>query len=468
MVQGKTVAPKSRTDSTPITTCRFGPLRGTMVASKRLPYIYVQNWKCGCSTVKSTLWHAEHARGLANSPDYPHRQDGPFVHDPKRWEHCEREFVFTFVRNPFVRVLSAYLNQIVTHRNPEHSGRFAAQHGLGDGALSFRDFLELIAGNPHDGMDPHWRPQYCSVVPSLVPYDFVGAVENLNHDLSLVLARIFGSTLTISDFAPHRTDATGKARAYYGPAEVDLVRRIYAEDFASLGYDTDPARLERLREPSPAGAEPSPAGAGTISAWGRSFRLAEERRFADAIDVLRPLRRELSGPNIDDLLRRCYLGTLAGSERALTATTHATSLGEAAGDRKGDDITTIVALLGNGSTDPDTWKLYGQALERCGRLEDGLAAQLRALTMRDPSEQRDRRLRRLGWRLAMTRARRGRRGDALATLAALPASGGQGRVRGRVGFLRRSLLRLVGTAAALTGTILKRQQQQVEAADARP
>jgi len=87
--------------------------------------------------------------------------------------------------------------------------------------------------------------------------------------------------------------------------------------------------------------------------------------------------------------------------------------------------------------------------------------------MLDPSEHRDRRLRRIGWRLAMVRARRGRRAEALATLASLPAAGGNYGARERaVGFLQRSLLRTVGTLAAVTGTDLGRQQQQVEVADA--
>jgi hypothetical protein len=37
------------------------PLGGGIVAPRRLSYIYVNNWKCGCSTVRRTLWAAEHA-----------------------------------------------------------------------------------------------------------------------------------------------------------------------------------------------------------------------------------------------------------------------------------------------------------------------------------------------------------------------------------------------------------------------
>ena len=109
------------------------------------------------------------------------------------------------------------------------------------------------------------------MAPALIPYDFVGTVENLNHDLSLVLTRIFGELTPVSHYAPHRTDATSKIQAYYGPAEVELVQHIYQEDFASLGYDLDLARLERVRQPDPPDAS-------VIKAWGQAARLVEEKR----------------------------------------------------------------------------------------------------------------------------------------------------------------------------------------------
>ena len=90
-----------------------GPLSGNIVASRRLTYIYINNHKCGCSTVRQTLWAAEHALGLASAPGSIHAEPDswPWVDDPQRWEHSEQSFVFTFVRNPYVRVLSAYLDE---------------------------------------------------------------------------------------------------------------------------------------------------------------------------------------------------------------------------------------------------------------------------------------------------------------------------------------------------------------------
>ena len=412
----------------PVLTCRFGPLRGMLVASRRLPYLYVQNWKCGCSTIKNSLWQAEHALGLAVSPAYPHDADGPFVHDAKRWEHCDREFVFTFVRNPFVRALSAYLNQIVMHRDDKHWGKFAAQHRLGDGPLEFREFLKLIAGAPHDGMDPHWRPQYCSVEPALIPYDFIGTVETFDRDLGMVLERIFGRSGLVSAYAPHRTDAYSKLAQHYGPVEVDLVRTIYAQDFALLDYDTDPAKLERRHGQRP--SDPVP-----ISRWGQAVRLVEDRNFTAAIQVLRPLRSRLAGPNVDDLLLRSYRAAL-GDPASPIAPADVAALEDLTRDRPDDFL---------------PWKLYGLALGRCGRREESLAAQVYALHLRPPDAKRRRQLRRLGWQLAMTRARRGRTADAIATLRALPAHNGGGLGARVDSTVRRGWLRLVGATVGLIG-----------------
>ncbi len=373
-----------------------------MVASRRLPYIYIQNWKCGCSTVKSSLWAAEHALGLTVPPDYPHRkiEGGPFAPDPKRWEHPEREFVFTVVRNPYVRVLSAYLDQIARHRNAEAWGQFALQHGLDEGPLSFNEFLTLLARSPHGAMNPHWRPQYASVAPKLVPYDFIGAVETFDHDMQHVLERIFGQGPALQSYAPHHTGSSKKLATHYGPKEIALVQEIYEEDFASLGYSMDPERQERVATTP----RPDPT---MIRTWGKASRLVDERQFPAAIAELENLRAVLSGPTVDDRLLRCYQavalsGTKLASARGIDLIERDTSLAQA---------------------DADLWKCYSQTLRALGRREDSLAAQIHAAEMRHPSPERDTRLRRLQWRLALLRASKGRRRDALATVqlqASLP------------------------------------------------
>ena len=226
---------------------RPGALHGGMAASRRLPYIYVQNSKCASSTIRNTLWAAEHALGLTGPPGRPHNEavSAPLVDDPRRWEQVEREFVFTVARNPFTRILSAYLDKIVAHRDPMVWGAFAARHGLSNAPLAFRDFLQLVADTPEDEMDQHWRPQSCGLAPTIVPYDFIGGVENLQADLAHILRRIFGADVPIREFMPHRTNSSRRLAEHYGTEEIqpgaaDLRRRL-----AQLGYSQDPAITAR-------------------------------------------------------------------------------------------------------------------------------------------------------------------------------------------------------------------------------
>ena len=204
-----------RSAAAPTTMLTPSPLAGNIVASRRLAYIYINNPKCGCSTVRQTLWAAEHALGLADAPGSIHTEPDswPWVDDSQRWEHNEQAFVFTLVRNPYARVLSAYLDKI---RDPNVWEPFAARHGLGDTQVSFIEFLRLIADEPPDQMDMHWRPQSHIVAPRVVPYDFIGTMESFEQDLWHILKCIFRREMPISVLRPHRTDAVERL-AEYGP-----------------------------------------------------------------------------------------------------------------------------------------------------------------------------------------------------------------------------------------------------------
>ena len=290
---------------------RPGALHGGMAASRRLPYIYVQNSKCASSTIRNTLWAAEHALGLTGPPGRPHNEavSAPLVHDPRRWEQVEREFVFTVARNPSPassRPISIRSWPIAT---PGSGAGFAARHGLSEAPLAFRDFLQLIAETPEDEMDQHWRPQSCGLAPTIVPYDFIGGVENLQADLAHILRRIFPDrTVPIRDHKPHRTDSAEKLAQYYGPEELRLARAIYERDFGELGYDLDIASPSR-RTPTPR------PDSRIIKAWGRACRLMSERDFAAAEREFMDLRPWISGVAVDEQLLHCRC-ELKGSDRA--------------------------------------------------------------------------------------------------------------------------------------------------------
>ncbi len=232
--------------------------------SPRYGYVYVDTPKAACSTIKHTLQCAE--RG---EPSLYDNRDGsaPWqygyskfllqIHDrrksllecPQDRDQLERilkssRFMFCFVRNPFTRVLSAYLDKI---RGPvERRALFLEMLGVPEtNNLSFVEFLELVQRQIPEAIDPHWRPQYVHLH-GVLTYNFIGSFERFQQDFHTVLMAIDPALLNcVVRVDEHRTNASSLAlvRHHYADTRaVDLVSRIYEQDFALFGYSTEIVR----------------------------------------------------------------------------------------------------------------------------------------------------------------------------------------------------------------------------------
>ena len=80
-------------------------------------------------------------------------------------------------------------------------------------------------------------PQHALLSPDLIDYDFIGRFENLSADLQR-LGRVLGIE-TFEAYTPHVTGANTQIEKFYGCEEVNLVRRIYKEDFETFLYSKD-------------------------------------------------------------------------------------------------------------------------------------------------------------------------------------------------------------------------------------
>lgn len=188
-----------------------------------------------------------------------------------------RKFVFTFVRNPWSRLVSGYLNRIVgrgvEYRNVmkrlsrgswfriDKRIRYYARkriHGVGwpeDAEPSFREFvMREVAAMPVMKMDPHWRPQY-TFLAQYEP-DFIGRFERLAEDLK-VIGKQFGISTGLhernrSQYIDHdhggcyadclqaelrAMPAMPHYRLFYTPDLIDTVAGVYAKDIDRFGYD---------------------------------------------------------------------------------------------------------------------------------------------------------------------------------------------------------------------------------------
>jgi hypothetical protein len=210
-----------------------------VLPSKALPYTYVFTPKCACTTLKNVLWAAEARAGLCppvGDKNYVHgesqtarspwlaQQDIP--EDVLGWEH---RLIFTFIRNPFARAISAYRSMLA---NGDHAHMLENLEWTEDAAPSLIDFLRSVERRPKAEMDHHWAP-LTEILPN-VKFDYIGSVETLETDARALLNRIFGSDKSYDPSL--KMYHTGGGEEPIDPESWTLIRRIYAADFEAFGY----------------------------------------------------------------------------------------------------------------------------------------------------------------------------------------------------------------------------------------
>ena len=253
--------------------------------SARYGYLYVDTPKVACSTIKHTLECAERGgQSLPSDTDdgapgrygYSNmllgihdRQKSRLMHprDPDQLPRLRESgcFVFCFVRNPYTRVLSAYLDKIA--KSAERRALFREVLGKpGDELMSFLEFLELVERQLPEAMDPHWRPQHVHLHGGRLTYDYIGSLEQFQQDFVRVLASVSPALMKYAvTVDEHRTNASALVRFYYADTRaVELVARIYKQDFEMFGYPTNialSAEPPHVHGPMPYRYPPRPGSA---------------------------------------------------------------------------------------------------------------------------------------------------------------------------------------------------------------
>lgn len=138
-------------------------------------------------------------------------------------------FKFTFVRNPWDRLVSAY----------HYLRRGHPMSKIVDvvGSMEFTDFVKTRLRDPLVAADVHLRPQASFLLDETgrLTVDFVGRFESLEADFSTV-ARRLGLERTL----PHRnTSAHADYRRYYDEESRAIVADFYRQDIELFGYRFD-------------------------------------------------------------------------------------------------------------------------------------------------------------------------------------------------------------------------------------
>lgn len=228
----------------------------TIFVSDKYRLIYVATAKAGCSTIKHTLMQAELERDdvrFASMDDVHDRAIHP-LSSPSRQADFAANLAdpsylkFTFVRDPYSRLLSLYLDKLV--RRGDGYFREQVERGLELAAgqtPTFAEFAALVGDVGPDRFDTHTAQLTTRTLLDVISYDEVGRFESFERDLERILA------LRSVDFARfyyseqrHSSSAGARLAEFYDAATAERVRALYASDFEAFGYDPFPGWVRDL------------------------------------------------------------------------------------------------------------------------------------------------------------------------------------------------------------------------------
>jgi len=207
-------------------------------------FIYFRVPKAANSTIAATLFPSSKDEVAADTAKRVFAR----ASDLTRQEVDElraRFFLFTVVRDPYSRLASAYLHKV---RNGVKARRQVVDNYscANPDDVSFLEFCRFLAEGGRS-LNPHWYRQVDLIPCGVQQLHYIGRVESLDEAMSYITARIGGGLSgRIRNVRGHGTGAAEKLRELYSAETVAIVRELYAADFATFGYGSEPDWVNAL------------------------------------------------------------------------------------------------------------------------------------------------------------------------------------------------------------------------------
>lgn len=226
----------------------FGKMNYLLNIDEARRIVYHETPKVACTSIKKYMIDQASGSPVEMEPRTVHDRSASPLRMLDSYSDAEIDAMFSpdggyrhfcFVRDPYSRVLSAYLDKLMTNEweRKRHLPMFGFKP---DARPQFVEFLRRLSRRPDRERDIHYMTQ-TRLTGRLAGFEtsYIGHFENFKHDFLKLKLEFFGDSEgeDYQQFGKHHSSgADDKTAEYYGEEERALVRDIYAVDFAVYGY----------------------------------------------------------------------------------------------------------------------------------------------------------------------------------------------------------------------------------------
>jgi len=152
----------------------------------------------------------------------------------KKW--FKEYYKFTFVRNPYSKIVSCYKDLIVKHKIKSIIDCL----GISEDA-SFKEFVSAVSKKTDKelgDMDTHIRPQHLYLYKNnKLLVDYIGRVESIKEDINIIFKKIGFNK--VDEIPTLNRSAIDDYKKYYNDETRDIVFKRYKKDFELFNYNGD-------------------------------------------------------------------------------------------------------------------------------------------------------------------------------------------------------------------------------------